>query len=76
MPSVPSEHQSRVIRGGQVHGASDKIGAYPDRDPVSPADLAATVLWRFGINPAQEIHDQTNRPIRLADGQPLEHLFS
>ncbi|HEY2252448.1 MAG TPA: DUF1501 domain-containing protein, partial [Planctomycetaceae bacterium] len=28
------------IRGGQVYGASDKIGAYLDRDPVSPADLA------------------------------------
>jgi hypothetical protein len=64
------------IRGGQVHGASDKIGAYPDRDPVSPADLASTVLWRFGINPAQEFHDQANRPFRLADGRPLEHLFA
>ncbi len=63
------------VRGGQVHGASDKIGAYPDRDPVSPADLAATIFWRFGIDPAREIHDQTNRPIRLADGQPLYSLF-
>ncbi|MBI3860610.1 MAG: DUF1501 domain-containing protein [Planctomycetia bacterium] len=63
------------IGGGQVHGASDKIGAYPDRDPVSPADLAATIFWRFGIDPAREIHDQTNRPMRLADGQPLAHLF-
>jgi hypothetical protein len=64
------------IRGGQVHGASDKIGAYPDRDPVSPADLAATIFWRFGIDPSREFHDQTNRPIRLADGQPLQHLFA
>jgi hypothetical protein len=63
------------IRGGQVHGASDRIGAYPDRDPVSPADLAATIFWRFGIDPNYEIHDQTNRPIRLAEGQPLAHLF-
>ena len=29
------------IRGGMIHGSSDKLGAYPDRDPVSPADLAA-----------------------------------
>jgi hypothetical protein len=63
------------VRGGQVYGASDKIGAYPDRDPVSPADLASTIFWRFGIDPAREIHDQTNRPIRLADGQPLYSLF-
>lgn len=63
------------IRGGTVHGASDKIGAYPDRDPVTPADLAATIFSRFGIDPGREIHDQTNRPIRLSDGQPLWSLF-
>lgn len=64
------------LRGGVVYGASDKIGAYPDRDPVSPADLAATIFWRFGIDPSLEIHDPTNRPFRLADGQPLAPLFS
>ncbi len=63
------------VRGGTIHGASDKIGAYPDRDAVSPADLAATIFWRFGIDPAREIHDQTGRPIRLSDGQPLWSLF-
>jgi hypothetical protein len=63
------------ITGGAVYGASDKIGAYPDRDPVSPADLSATLFWRFGIDPAREIHDQTSRPIRLSDGQPLWSLF-
>ena len=63
------------IRGGQVHGASDRIGAYPDRDGVTPGDLAATLLWRFGINPSREVHDQTGRPIRLSEGQPLTGLF-
>jgi uncharacterized protein (DUF1501 family) len=63
------------VRGGQVHGASDKIGAYPDRDPVAPGDLTATILWRFGIDPAREMQDQTGRPIRLSDGQPLWSLF-
>lgn len=63
------------IRGGMVYGASDRNGAYPDRDPVSPADLSATILSRFGINPSLEVHDQTSRPIRLSDGQPLSQLF-
>lgn len=63
------------VRGGTVYGASDKAGAYPDRDPVSPADLASTILWGFGIDPSREVHDQTNRPLRLADGQPLATLF-
>jgi hypothetical protein len=63
------------VRGGTVYGASDKVGAYPDRDPVSPADLAATILWSFGIDPAREVHDQTGRPLKMADGQPLAALF-
>ncbi|MFN0056243.1 MAG: DUF1501 domain-containing protein [Planctomycetales bacterium] len=63
------------VRGGSVYGASDRIAAYPDRDPVSPADLAATIFWRFGIAPETEMHDQTSRPFRLAEGQPLYGLF-
>lgn len=62
-------------RGGVIHGASDKIGAFPDRDPVSPADLVATILWRFGIDHQREIHDLADRPWRLADGKPLSSLF-
>jgi hypothetical protein len=63
------------LRGGTLYGASDAIGAYPDKDPVTPADLAATVLWRFGIDPGQEYHDPAGRPWRLSDGQPLTALF-
>jgi hypothetical protein len=63
------------VRGGAVHGASDRIGAYPALDPVTPGDLAATVLWRFGLDPAAEVRDQTARPFRLAEGEPLARLF-
>jgi hypothetical protein len=64
------------VQGGTVHGASDKLGASPDRDGVTPADLAATLFWRFGLDPAAEIVDRTGRPYRLAEGQPLRALFS
>ena len=63
-------------QGGAVHGASDPFGASPARDPVTPADLASTIFWRFGIDPSREIHDQTGRPSRLSEGQPLAHLFA
>lgn len=63
------------VKGGYVHGASDRLGAYPASDPVTPADLAATIFWRFGIDPATEIHDQTGRPYRIADGSPIRQLF-
>lgn len=64
------------VRGGAVYGASDRTGAFPARDPVTPADLAATIYWRFGIDPASEIHDLTGRPWRIADGQPIRSLFA
>jgi hypothetical protein len=63
------------VTGGAVHGASDKIGAYPAADPVTPGDLAATIYWRFGLDPATEVHDQTSRPFRLAEGEPIRKLF-
>ena len=64
------------IKGGTIYGASDKIGAYPALDPVTPGDLAATLFWRFGLNPATEIRDLTGRPYRLADGEPIRRLFA
>lgn len=63
------------IKGGLVHGASDRIGAYPVENAVTPADLAATIYWRFGINPHLEIYDQTGRPHRLTEGKPIVELF-
>jgi hypothetical protein len=63
------------VQGGSVYGSSDRIGAYPASDPVTPGDLAATIFWRFGLDPAREIHDQTRRPHRLAAGEPLRRMF-
>jgi hypothetical protein len=63
------------VRGGFVYGSSDALGAYPDANPVTPADIAATVFWRFGLDPTAEIRDRTGRPYRLADGQPIRTLF-
>jgi hypothetical protein len=63
------------VKGGFVYGSSDRMGAFPATDPVSPADLAATIFWRFGISPYTEIHDLTGRPWRVADGQPITQLF-
>ena len=63
------------IQGGITFGSSDKMGAYPESDPVTPADLAATLFWRFGLDPVREMIDLTGRPYKLADGQPIKTLF-
>jgi uncharacterized protein (DUF1501 family) len=64
------------VRGGMVLGSSDKNGAYPANRPTTPADLAATVYDALGIDPATEIRDRLNRPIRIAQGAPLEALWT
>lgn len=61
--------------GGAVYGSSDRIGGYPSADPVTPGDLAATLFWRFGLDPKTEMRDLTGRPYRLAEGEPLRKLF-
>ena len=64
------------VNQGQVYGQSDRAGGYPVSDPIGPADLAATLFWRFGLDPAAEIHDPTGRPFRLAEGQAIAGLFA
>jgi Protein of unknown function (DUF1501) len=63
------------VRGGITFGSSDKLGAYPDSEAVTPADLAATLFWRFGLDPVREMIDLTGRPYKLADGQPIRAIF-
>ncbi|MFT5328919.1 MAG: hypothetical protein ACI8P0_006837 [Planctomycetaceae bacterium] len=64
------------ITGGSTFASSDRIAAYPAPDPVTPADLAAIIDWRFGLNPQTEIHDQAGRPYRIADGRPIADIFT
>ena len=64
------------VRGGQIHGASDKWAAYPARDPVSPDDLGATILHALGVDPATEVHDAIGRPLRINNGNPVLPLFA
>jgi hypothetical protein len=59
------------IEGGQVYGASDRLGAEPADKPVSPSDWAATLFHALGVSPTTEILDPLARPHRIADGQPL-----
>lgn len=63
------------IAGGQIYGASDKLGAYPADSPVEPVNYVATIYHMLGIDPATELHDQQNRPFTLAKGEPIPLQF-
>ena len=57
-------------------GASARLGSYPATRPVRPADLQATMLTLFGIDPAGEARDTLGRPFAICGGKPLESLRS
>ena len=63
------------IRGGQVYGSSDKIAGYPATDPVTPADLMATIYHCLGVEPHTTILDQNDRPMSLSEGAPVAALI-
>jgi uncharacterized protein (DUF1501 family) len=64
------------VKRGFVYGVSDKIGAYPQQDPVRPDDVAATVFELLGIDSASEIRDPLNRPLPIAQGQPIRAIIA
>ncbi|MGB7326265.1 MAG: DUF1501 domain-containing protein [Rubripirellula sp.] len=59
------------IKGGVIHGASDSTAAEPENDPVSPADLAATMYRLMGIVSDKELMAPGDRPIEIVDGGKL-----
>jgi hypothetical protein len=50
------------IARGLVHGASDRIGARPVLDPVTPAEIIATIYHCLGVSSDLELRDQLGRP--------------
>lgn len=64
------------VKPGSTFGESDSMGAYPLSNAVTPGDLAATIFWRFGVDPQHQIHDPLGRPAPIAEGQPVPELFS
>lgn len=64
------------IRGGAIYGESDKTGAAPKSNPVTPQDLHATVLHALGV-PLSDIGKNTGitRP-PYSMGKPVTALFS
>jgi hypothetical protein len=63
------------VRGGQVLGSSDRIGAYPASDPVEPADIHATIYHCLGLDPGRTMYDHVRRPFPLSTGRALVNLL-
>jgi hypothetical protein len=65
------------IKPGAVHGSSDKIGGRPSSNPVTPADVVATVYHCLGIANDLELQDRLGRPFQLVPwGDPIRELLA
>jgi hypothetical protein len=64
------------IPGASVYGASDRIGAYPGDNPITPPELTATILHLLGIRPDLEMRDRLGRPLRVCEGKPVLSLVA
>ncbi|HVK13611.1 MAG TPA: DUF1501 domain-containing protein [Gemmataceae bacterium] len=64
------------IKGGVLHGTSDRYAAYPATNPVSPSDIAATVYHCLGVDPHSMISDRLGRPMALCEGEVIRPILA
>ncbi|MFM8272639.1 MAG: DUF1501 domain-containing protein [Gemmata sp.] len=65
------------VRPGLVLGKTDKHGGQVTQRPVSPADVAYTILDSLGSDPRKQLTTPDGRPIEILDsGDTVKELFS
>lgn len=64
------------VRGGVVHGATDRLSAEATTPIVRPCDYLATVFHCLGFEPDTIVHDQLNRPIPISRGHVVHEVLA
>lgn len=63
------------IRGGIVHGSSDRLGAQPRDGMVLPENLTATIFHCLGYAPSTEFQDAAGRRFAITRGEPIQEIL-
>jgi hypothetical protein len=64
------------VKGGQIVGATDRLGTRPHTRPVTPANIHATIYTVLGIDPKLHLFDPSGRPVPvLDDPTPIGELL-
>lgn len=64
------------IRGGQVIGSTDKIGAAPHDRPILPPQILASLYTAMGIDlETTMMPGPGSRPTRFVEAEPIDELF-
>ena len=62
------------VKGGNVVGSSDRMGAYPKADPQTPEKMAATIYEALGLPRTLVWKDNLDRPHHVYHGTPIRGL--
>jgi len=64
------------VKGGQVIGATDRIGGHPTTTSFHPNDLGATIYTALGIDPHSMVPDRFERPRHLNRGKTMDVIYT
>jgi uncharacterized protein (DUF1501 family) len=64
------------IRGGQAYGRTSADGTAVEENAVTIGDVLATLCAALGVPPDRENVTPANRPIKLAEGNPIRDILA
>lgn len=65
------------IKGGYVHGKTDRRAHYVEQDGATMADVNATIAYAMGLNINETIYSPEGRPFKIAnDGQVIKQILA
>jgi hypothetical protein len=64
------------IAGGQAYGKTSADGSTVEENQVDVPDVLATLCRALGVDPATQNISDLGRPIKIADGKPIEALLA
>jgi uncharacterized protein (DUF1501 family) len=64
------------VKGGQIVGATDRLGEQPKERPLTPHDIHQTIYHVLGVDPTTSFLDHSGRPLPVVDGgEPIRELI-
>jgi hypothetical protein len=64
------------IAGGQAYGRTSAEGTTVEENPVAIGDVLATLSTALGVPPDEENFTPESRPIKIAEGTPIEEILA
>mgnify|MGYP002528087054 CR=1 FL=1 len=64
------------IKGGQAFGKTGADGVSVTEGKIDVPDLLATLCKALGIDPDEQNISELGRPIRIAEGKPIDDILA